>query len=174
MNQRTQLSVTSPVLWGIIGALAVWGIYLAVGVTGYFSPDSGLFDYRKPIVVIACSAGFLAFWWGNLQIKKLPGNHYVDATGRANPCNWISLLAATIGYVLWGAAFQASNLMTTRLGYASAFLMGTAMLTGIIGISDPIRRKGRWAALLAILMALLSFVLFFVQVRLYFDRNRPL
>ena len=46
---------------GIVVALAVWGIYLAVGATGVFT-DVGLFDLRRSMVVLACSALFLGFW----------------------------------------------------------------------------------------------------------------
>ena len=174
MKQRTELSVISPVLWGIIGALAVWGIYLAIGATGYFMPDANLFDPRKPFVVIICSAAFLAFWWGNLRLKKRPNNGNVDFSERVNPCNWVSLLSATIGYALWGVAFRVSDIAASRLGYTSAFFFGIAILSAIIGISDPVRKKMKWAAMAGFLMTLLSFVLFFVQIRMYFDRTGAL
>ncbi|MBI1248667.1 hypothetical protein GC197_12605 [bacterium] len=49
-------------LGGIIAALALWGIYLALG--SYLGMGEGTrgYDIRRGLVVIACMGGFLLFW----------------------------------------------------------------------------------------------------------------
>ena len=51
----------------IIGALALWAIYLAIGAyLGQGSEAPQRFDIRRPLIVIACMGAFLLFWAGLL------------------------------------------------------------------------------------------------------------
>ncbi len=56
-NQRSD-SGTRIGLALIVAGVAVWGIFHAVGT---YVADSTP-DWRKPVVVLACSFSFLAFW----------------------------------------------------------------------------------------------------------------
>lgn len=56
----------------IIGALALWAIYLAVGA--YLGQGSEFpqqrFDIRRALIVIACMGAFLLFWAGLLWNRQ--------------------------------------------------------------------------------------------------------
>lgn len=55
----------------IIGALALWGIYLAVGTyLGMGEGPEQQFDIRRPLIVIACMGAFLLFWVGLLWNRQ--------------------------------------------------------------------------------------------------------
>ncbi len=59
-NQPTESSANNSknMLLVIITALALWGGFHAVGT--YTAGDVA--DWRKPIIVLACSLSFLSFW----------------------------------------------------------------------------------------------------------------
>ncbi len=46
----------------VIAALAVWGIYLAIGSYLGLADGTRGFDIRRGLIVIACMGGFLLFW----------------------------------------------------------------------------------------------------------------
>ncbi|MCC9605388.1 hypothetical protein LOC68_23205 [Blastopirellula sp. JC732] len=55
----------------IIGALAVWGVFLAVGVFLNFSGEAAdRFDLRRPVLVLGCTLGFLGIWLLLLWAKR--------------------------------------------------------------------------------------------------------
>ena len=70
----TQQKQTAYLLGGIIAALAVWGIYLAIG--SYLSLGGGTrpFDIRRALIVFGCMGAFLLFWgallWNRSRIQK--------------------------------------------------------------------------------------------------------
>jgi len=45
----------------IMAALVIWGLYLAIGSTGYFL-ETSLLDARKSFIVATCMTSFLAMW----------------------------------------------------------------------------------------------------------------
>lgn len=61
---KSQSHQAAYLLAGIIGALALWGIYLAIGsYLGWGNRDPNTqFDIRRGLIVIACMGGFLLFW----------------------------------------------------------------------------------------------------------------
>ncbi len=152
------------ILVGLTIALAAWGIYLAIGATGAFL-DSRLWDPRKSLIVIACSAGFLIFWWTILRIRARR-----TAAVPVAPWNWpsvLSCLVACLGLLLgWVAARPTTptagpvDARTAWLGLtAAASLMGAAVLA-LIGASDPRPQRGKLLALLTFALLLGAIVLF--------------
>ncbi|QDU78105.1 hypothetical protein Pan97_51860 [Bremerella volcania] len=47
---------------GVIAALALWGIYLAIGSYLGLAEGTRGYDIRRGLIVFACMAGFLLFW----------------------------------------------------------------------------------------------------------------
>ncbi|HVT30199.1 MAG TPA: hypothetical protein VHE81_19460 [Lacipirellulaceae bacterium] len=43
-------------------ALVIWAIFFALGAYLQIGVDQPHHDLRKPIIILACMAGFLAFW----------------------------------------------------------------------------------------------------------------
>ncbi|GAA4431701.1 hypothetical protein [Bremerella cremea] len=58
----THSKQTLYLLGGIIAALAVWGIYLAIGSYLGMGEGTRAYDIRRGLMVIACMGGFLLFW----------------------------------------------------------------------------------------------------------------
>ncbi len=59
------------VLIGLTLALAVWGIYHAVGAYfGGFGGENLRHDFARSLVVLGCMGAFLAFWWWLVLTRK--------------------------------------------------------------------------------------------------------
>jgi hypothetical protein len=157
-------------LWVITGALALWGLYLAIGATGAFTPGAGFYDLRKFFIVVACSAAFLAFWYGNLRLARMRKmGEVVDRP--VSFCSWLALLMSLNAYGLWGLAYRVNEHLAVRLGLVSAVLFGCSMIAAMIGLSDRAPKTGKRAGLAAFLMFLVAIILFVVQVNAYINRQ---
>ncbi|PQO31262.1 hypothetical protein C5Y96_13030 [Blastopirellula marina] len=53
---------TTYLMAGVIAALALWGIYLAIGSYLGLAEGTRGYDIRRGVIVFACMAGFLMFW----------------------------------------------------------------------------------------------------------------
>ena len=53
-------------LWLIVGAVAAWGVLLALGAYLGLDPQTPDRDYRRLLVVAATVGGFLVMWLGAL------------------------------------------------------------------------------------------------------------
>lgn len=154
-------------IWLIAAALTLWGLYLAVGSTGAFATNAGFFDVRKFFIVAACSAAFLAFWYGNLRLAKSS-----EGSDRSSVSisSWLALGLSVLAYVFWGAAYAVNDELAVKFGYVSVVLFGCSMVAAMIGISDRAPKRGRTAGLVAFLAFLLAIAIFVVQVVSYTRR----
>jgi len=156
-------------LWLIMGALGLWGAYLAAGATNLFTPNAAAFDLRKFFIVALCSAGFLAFWIGNLRLAKRRQESQ-NASPTVSASSILALTLSLLAYALWAWAHQLNDEFAMRIGWVSAVLLGCSMVAAMIGISDQSAKSGKWAALAAIIMFLLAIVLFVAQIQIYIAR----
>ena len=140
---------------GLVIALALWGIYLAIGATGIFI-DAGLLDLRKSWIVLGCSAAFLAFWLGILRLRA----RRTDLPRDDRLWNWpsgLSLAGALLGMLLWlaaGASRQPGGSVgpSYTLGSLAAGLLAISAILALVGASDPRPRRGKLLALLTLLL----------------------
>lgn len=58
----SQSKQTTYLLGGIIAALALWGIYLAIGSYLGLGEKTRQYDIRRGLMVIGCMGTFLLFW----------------------------------------------------------------------------------------------------------------
>lgn len=152
---------------GIMLALTVWGIYLAIGATGMFVQES-MMDPRKSVIVVICVALFLGLWAIVLNSQKatVPHEH-------VNGPPWSKSGLATIGCavtgsLLWVAAVMswksASLSTTTVLGWLAAlFIMGSAT-SGIIALSSIYVRRGKWLGMLGLVGFLAALIVFVARM----------
>ncbi len=57
-------------LWSIVGALVAWGALLGLGAYLGLDPQTPDRDYRRLLVVVAMTGGFLAFWLLMLALRR--------------------------------------------------------------------------------------------------------
>jgi hypothetical protein len=156
---------------GLVVVLALWGIYLAIGATGVFT-DVGLFDARRSAIVLACSAAFLGLWMVFLARRGRRGSSLPSDGSQPNLASRASLVAVLLGYALWAGAWAAwlngnpSNL-TYILGWISLALFSLSALLAIIGLSDPLRERGKLLGLATLALLLLAAIGFILQVWRY-------
>ncbi len=147
----------------LIGALLVWGIYLAIGATGLFT-DEGLFDLRRSVIVLVCSAAFLGSW---LIILRFRG-----ASNSESKINWPSIISfcmMLMAYALWLAAHLfwqdgSGAWWTMMLGWSSLFCFGCSSIMALIGASDPRSRRGKLLGVVTLVLLLIAAGLFAWQV----------
>jgi len=58
----SQSKSTFYLMAGVIAALALWGVYLAVGSYLGLAEGTRGYDIRRGLIVLACMSGFLLFW----------------------------------------------------------------------------------------------------------------
>jgi hypothetical protein len=163
-------------LWGLVLALAAWGIYLAVGATGIFT-DVGLFDARRSVIVLICSAAFLCGWlWLLLLRRRSPG----APSWPTNRCSLASLLCAVLAYGLWAGAWMAWDAgnpdnLNGILGWTSLGAFALSAVLALIGLSDPQRKRGKLAGLVTLGLLWIAIAGLIVQVRHFTSQQtRPL
>ena len=150
----------------LVTALTVWALFLAVGATGVFT-DFGLFDIRRSLIVLACSAVFLGFWWA---VVRFGGPS--ESNAKLNWASITSLGLSLTAYAAWLLAHivwreGAGARATTIIGWLSFALFGASGIMALIGASDPRPKRGKLLALLTLLLLFVAGALFFWQVRRY-------
>ncbi|RCS40725.1 hypothetical protein DTL42_25520 [Bremerella cremea] len=72
----SQSKQTNYLIGGIIAALALWGIYLAIGSYLGMGEKTRQFDIRRGLIVAGCMATFLLFWGALLwnRQRNLPSD----------------------------------------------------------------------------------------------------
>ena len=161
---------------GIMLALVVWGIYLAIGATGVFVQPS-LMDPRKSVLVVVCVGLYLGLWslvlWHNRRSKVLsPSMEAAHDPAATQPPwsvpGWASVGLSALGLGVWAlAAFSwqtAPASTTTILGWLAAGLMMGAATAGMVSLSDRVPRRGNWLGYWGLLALLCSLVVFVVRM----------
>ena len=151
-------------MFGSIGIFAAWGSFVALGATGYFT-DAGLYDARRSLIVLVCTAIFIAFWsWVFLrprpsEVSKEPPR-VTGSTAESAGTSWtsvVSLLMMVAAYGTCGGAwltrFQADRSLRLGLSIMSLGFFGLAAILAVIGLSDA--RPRRWKLLGLVTLAFL-------------------
>jgi hypothetical protein len=143
-------------------ALGLWGLYLAVGATGVFVQRS-LFDPRKSAIVVACVGAFLALWGFVLRTRR---GSATDAAVWSRAA-LSGLFLVTLAVAAWLAAvalWPARPAVVTGLGWFSALMIGAAVIAALIALSQPARLRGKFLALLPLLLAAAAVVAFWLRM----------
>lgn len=168
---RLPQSTTSRMIVGIMIALGIWGIYLAIGATGYFIDDA-LFDPMRSGFVVFFVVIFLGGWLGVLRAIESRSRAAVEAPQSARrPWNWpslVSLALSSLGLALWGVGIATWKTIspqgTTLLGWGAAILLIAGVTAGMVALSDRKRRRGKWLGLLPMIACGVSFIVFFARM----------
>lgn len=168
---------------GIVLSLALWGVYLAVGATGYFT-DKSLMNPVKSLIVLAFVAMFLGLWAFVIRATKhQTGQSHArlsesaKLTGESNAADPIqsipskrawntpalgSVGAVAVGFVFWGIALatwkSVSLEATTVLGWLAALSIVSACSLGMIALSDRKCLRGKWFGLLGLLGTIVAVI----------------
>lgn len=174
-------AITKRLTFGIMLALIVWGVALAVGSTGIFIQES-MFDLRKSLIVVVCIGLFLGLWAIVLFGRKSDGSHNPDTLTSSQKSSveiptgtypWsrpglVSLALAVAGAVLWGIAIVSwqslSMAGTTVLGWLAAVSLLGSATSGVISLSQPVKRRGKWIGLLGLLGFVAAFIAFVARM----------
>ncbi|MCA9199156.1 MAG: hypothetical protein KDA87_16530 [Planctomycetales bacterium] len=140
----------------ILGGLLLWGIILAVGSTGAFIQEAELFDVRKSVIVLVFSAAFVGFWlWLVLAVR---GNKTTE-TNRLSLSSVGSVAASLFGFLNWGLAYVTPGMISKTLGWIAGLLICASLIPAIVGLSDPLPRRGKLLGLLTLALFIAAFVL---------------
>lgn len=158
-------------VFGVMMALTVWGIYLAVGATGMFIQDS-MVDGRKSLIVVVFVALFLGLWaivlYG-LKSKSQAGETLSQSSGAP----WSRSGLTTAGTLLLGSGFWLASAFsfsveyltaTTVLGWLAALSFTVSASFGMVALSSKQRLKGKWLGALGLLGFLVAFVVFVARM----------
>lgn len=182
---------TKPITIGIMLALVLWGIYLAVGATGMFIQED-MMDVRKSGIVVACVAMFLGLWaivLFGLKAKKqraiqagsasleestsypeplATSSKVVRSSPRWSIPGLVTGALLLTGALLWGvgiATWQTVSLsVTTWLGWLAALCVVAAATSGIIALSAKLPLRGKWLGLLGLAGFAAAFIVFLARM----------
>lgn len=185
MRDTTSAVQSRRLLAGLLVALAAWGIYLAIGATGWFA-DAGLFDQRRSWFVLGCSTTFIGLWLlflrrafvrkrGRLATSDPGGGPSLESTAPGRALNWpscLSLAVTVLAWCCWAAAWFAwltpdLQPWNAPLGWLSVAAFGLAAILALVGLSDPVRDAGKLAGLLTLLLLAAAAVALVVQLQRY-------
>lgn len=161
---------------GLVIAVIAWGIYLATGaVLGPRNFGDYQADYRKGLVILVTTSGFVAFWaFAYVAAKRKALYSATKASGAA--ADQTAKPPAIVG---WNFASAFGFLLATAVasamaaaawggwkasGAAFAAMFGIAAASGIasiVGLSNPTRNAGRWLGLIALGLLGAAFVMGF-------------
>jgi len=150
----------------IMAGLVIWGLYVAVGVTG-LGVQSSLFDPRKSLIVVVAVGLFLGLWGLALLAAKKRSAPAAHASRWSKP-GITSLGLVLLGFVVWQVAIAAWQQATTRtvtiLGWLAALSMLASLVAALIGLSDPQSRRGKLLGLITMAFVGLAITGFFARM----------
>jgi len=145
----------------LIIAVALWGIYLAVGAT-LFNQDA-----RKGYIIFGCTVAFLTMWGYVIAFKRPPLAGPSGVSTSVNKFSLVSFLLASGSAIVM--AIAASGAITEWLErYPLALLLSfiaalMSAVLAVVGLSDRAHPKLRSLGLAALMAAAATLVLgFFV------------
>ncbi len=159
-------------------ALAVWGIWLAVGATGWFG-DRGLFDLRRTAIVLSCSLAFLTFWFTALYVRARSVQAASEKVSGETSCagNWqtasrptsraaVASVAGGVLMLLVGVAARTARSpeLRTAAGWTALLLFLAAGVAALVALSDPRRPRLQLLGLLTLALQLVAILLVFAGV----------
>lgn len=162
----------------IMLALVIWGVYLAIGSTGYFL-ESSLWDARKSLIVVVCMTSFLALWVfvlravekRKLALQTPPSPDSTSKLPNGRPWSKAGLATLAIGglgAVVWAvsiASFKQVGLATTTcLGWFAAASMVGAATAGMVALSNPRALRGKWLGFTGLVLCGVSLIGFVVRM----------
>lgn len=151
---------------GMVLAVIAWGLYLATGAVLYNA------DYRKGVIILGSTAGFMAFWASAYFAAKRKMDAAAsknDDEGATAPVGWNFssafgfLLAAGAAVAMAAAAWGGWD--APGWAFAAMFAVaGASAIASIVGLSNPRRGAGRWLGLVGLALIAASFVIgFYVE-----------
>lgn len=172
MNRRHR-SPPSPLVALLACVLLAWGIYLAIGASGWFQSKGTRFDGRKATIVATCSLAFLVLWrFVVTSARTSPAAHAPDqaqVTTQSQPLplrasssdRWgvfslgMLLVAWSLSLSPWLFPDQRWLPPVPLLGICLAtWLLG--MVIAIVRLSDPREGPRTWTTSTLILGILLA------------------
>ncbi len=151
----------------IIGGLMLWGGYVACGMLLY-STDESLTEgtprgTTKAVIVVSCVLAFLALWAvvllrpeaAKAPHRTVPGGHGGLAVSALSWFGLASLVVQLVAFGPWLAWHLAGPLSAGQLRAffgGSLLTTGIALVLAIIGLSDPVARRGKLSGLVTILL----------------------
>lgn len=157
-------------VFGVMMALTVWGIYLAVGATGMFIQDS-MVDGRKSLIVVVFVALFLGLW--GIVLYGLKSKSQAATLSQSSGAPWSRSGLTTAGTLLLGSGFWLASAFsfsveyltaTTVLGWLAALSFTVSASFGMVALSSKQRLKGKWLGALGLLGFLVAFVVFVARM----------
>lgn len=119
---------TRPITMGIMVALVLWGIYLAVGATGMFIQED-MMDIRKSGIVVACMAIFLGLWAMVLVGSKSKQRQIADSTDQTEGASYPQPLSSPSKVVRGSAPWSKPGIVTAATLLAGAVIWGIGIAT---------------------------------------------
>lgn len=178
---------------GLILALTIWGVYLAIGSTGYFV-ESSLTDPRKSLIVLACMGSFLGLWYFVLRSVRGRSNRIgtaaaadsgdsISSSTNSNPLSdadpgsgsspWskpglTSFVMGVVAIAMWLVAVvtfgRISLVATTVLGWLVVVLVIGGVTSGMIALANPRPLRGKWLGVCGLLQGIVAFVVFVIRM----------
>lgn len=122
-------------------ALLIWGLLLAVGAIGW---QLSVPDPRRAVFVLVCVLAYCGLWLATWYRRR--GCASAAASGRFSWAAAVSLALVLAGWAVWWAAGAAAedSARPWVWGWLAAGSLGGGVVAGMVSLSDPARRPGKW------------------------------
>lgn len=135
----------------IMAALVIWGAILAIGAwrTGG--------DFRKPVIVMGCSVGFLLLWFLVLKQSAFCWREERSIAWSPGALIGFSLVPViTIGLLwdFWLGSWTGQAAYALRVGVLMLIMI--AMIASVVSLSDPRKLRGKLLGLISLVFCLLA------------------
>lgn len=143
---------------GMVVSVIAWGIYLATGAVLYNE------DYRKGLIILGCTAGFMVLWWAAYSAARRRMRDGQKAGDfRQEGWNFASAFGFLIAAIVTSAmAAAAWGWQAPGAAFASMFaLAAVSAIANVVGLSNARRKPGRWLGLVGLGLLATSFVIGF-------------
>lgn len=147
-------------LFGLMAALLVWGIYLAVGSFRHRAAQGAL--------VLICSITFLTSWslamYGRSRRLQATEAKHQSAMNLASIFGFGCALIAASAYWFAIRTFDPQAMSASvSFGWAALATVATGTVASMVGLSNPRPKGGKLAGLAALLFFVAIFLTFIVR-----------